>query len=678
MMKMKKRLAGFLTFIMMFSLLSMPQGLIANAADNTTRADYLIYFDANNGKLYKETNEFSSTTITTWEPAKTEEYTDDSITCSGNKLTLQDFYIFPAQQSTGIVIKGNATIELKGENKIDYKNLSSGMPPTASAYCGIYAYNDLSVTGTGSLDATALHYGIYVGEDLTVQDAFVTGSSSYNSITANNITINSGSLTGMTKQYWEHQNSTGPRRTSEWGVAAKNNIQINGGTVIGDVTNNRDTINHAIRAEGTIAWNPNNCHIVGGNDAENTTNANYTKTSTLAYFATTTDGTTKNCSYVKITTPVKGISSTTPSNPSLVVGGSTNLEVKVEPSGASNPTINWSSSDDSVVSVDEKGKITGNKEGTATITATTEDGNHTKEFTITVTKAGSSTDSGTDPNNPNASGNGTNTNNPNASGNGTNATNPNGPGNGTGSGTSGTPTDTEKSIIDGLGVTADTAKQILDEAAKLGVSQDTLLITDKSITNSKSDADLKGSTFGLLKARATNLKKNAITVKWSKVKNADGYIVYGNKCGAKNSYKKLKTFKKNSTCKYTQKKLKKGTYYKYLVVAYKKIAGTTVTIAAAKTIHATTAGGKYGVAKAVKVNKTKVTLARSKTFKIKASEIKQNKKIRQHRKIKYESSNTKIASVNGKGVVKAKKKGSCDIYVYAQNGVYKKIKITVK
>ncbi|MBO4999058.1 MAG: Ig-like domain-containing protein, partial [Lachnospira sp.] len=49
-----------------------------------------------------------------------------------------------------------------------------------------------------------------------------------------------------------------------------------------------------------------------------------------------------------------------------------------------------------------------------------------------------------------------------------------------------------------------------------------------------------------------------------------------------------------------------------------------------------------------------------------------------HRKIKYESSNTKIASVNGKGVVKAKKKGSCDIYVYAQNGVYKKIKITVK
>lgn len=31
-----------------------------------------------------------------------------------------------------------------------------------------------------------------------------------------------------------------------------------------------------------------------------------------------------------------------------------------------------------------------------------------------------------------------------------------------------------------------------------------------------------------------------------------------------------------------------------------------------------------------------------------------------------------------KGVVKAKKKGTCYIYAYAQNGVYKKIKITVK
>ena len=106
--------------------------------------------------------------------------------------------------------------------------------------------------------------------------------------------------------------------------------------------------------------------------------------------------------------------------------------------------------------------------------------------------------------------------------------------------------------------------------------------------------------------------------------------------------------------KYTQKKLKKGTYYKYLVVAYKNINGVKVTIAAAKNVHATTKGGRFGVAKSVKVNKTSKTLTVKKKFKIKASEVKLDKKISHHRSIKFESNNTKVATVNNKGVVTAK------------------------
>ncbi|MCI8508005.1 MAG: fibronectin type III domain-containing protein, partial [Lachnospiraceae bacterium] len=182
----------------------------------------------------------------------------------------------------------------------------------------------------------------------------------------------------------------------------------------------------------------------------------------------------------------------------------------------------------------------------------------------------------------------------------------------------------------------------------------------------------------MLKARTSNLKKNSVTVKWDKVKNADGYILYGNKCGKKNTFKHIKTFTKNSTVKYTQKKLKKGTYYKYLVVAYKNINGVKVTIAASKNVHATTKGGRFGVAKSVKVNKTSKTLAVKKKFKIKASEVKLDKKIKHHRNIKFESDNSRVATVNSKGVVTAKQKGRCYIYVYAQNGVYKRIRITVK
>ena len=45
--------------------------------------------------------------------------------------------------------------------------------------------------------------------------------------------------------------------------------------------------------------------------------------------------------------------------------------------------------------------------------------------------------------------------------------------------------------------------------------------------------------------------------------------------------------------------------------------------------------------------------------------------------IRYESSNNKIASVNKSGKVTAKGKGSCVIYVYAQDGISAKLKVKV-
>ena len=213
-------------------------------------------------------------------------------------------------------------------------------------------------------------------------------------------------------------------------------------------------------------------------------------------------------------------------------------------------------------------------------------------------------------------------------------------------------------------------------AALTDVPSQVQAVTDESIAKQSSE-DVKGAVFGSLCARTTKLTNKTITLKWNKVSQADGYKIYGNKCGKKNHYKLLSDVGKNKTS-YTQKKLKKGTYYKYVVAAYKVVDGKKVTIAVSKTIHAATTGGKYGVAKSVKVNKSKVTLKKGKKFTIKAKEIKQNKTIKHHRAIAYESSNTKVATVSKKGVVKAKGKGTCYIYVYAQNGVYKKVKVTVK
>ena len=71
----------------------------------------------------------------------------------------------------------------------------------------------------------------------------------------------------------------------------------------------------------------------------------------------------------------------------LTVGESEKLEITISPDNATDKTVAWSSSDESVVTVDENGKITAIKAGTATITVTTSNG-LTATCTITVTAAG--------------------------------------------------------------------------------------------------------------------------------------------------------------------------------------------------------------------------------------------------------------------------------------------------
>ena len=201
-------------------------------------------------------------------------------------------------------------------------------------------------------------------------------------------------------------------------------------------------------------------------------------------------------------------------------------------------------------------------------------------------------------------------------------------------------------------------------------------VVDRQLTSAKSDADPKGAGFGLLQAKGVAKSKNANKVTWKKVKGATSYAVYANKCGKNNQLKKVKTVKGTS---FTHAKLKKGTYYKYLVVALKG----TKALATSKVIHVATKGGKVGNSKSVTVTnakKGKITLKKGKSLKLKVKTTPQSKKlkVKKHRAVAFESSNKKVATVDKKGVVKAKKKGTCYVYAYAQNGVCKAVKVTVK
>ena len=236
-------------------------------------------------------------------------------------------------------------------------------------------------------------------------------------------------------------------------------------------------------------------------------------------------------------------------------------------------------------------------------------------------------------------------------------------------------------VASALGVDKDTAAQMVKLADELGVSIDTVKLSGAALAKMNVDSsDPAGTDFGKLTARVTKRTNSALTLKWTKQKNADGYLIYGNKCGKGNKMKLLKTIKKNGTVSYTQKKLKKGTYYKYMVVAYKNVNGQKMPIAASVVLHAPTKGGKLTVAKSVKVNKAKVSVKKGKSVTIKATENKEEKKlkVKTHRAVKFESSNKKIAKVNAKGKITGKKKGTATVWAYAQNGIFKAIKVTVK
>ncbi len=196
----------------------------------------------------------------------------------------------------------------------------------------------------------------------------------------------------------------------------------------------------------------------------------------------------------------------------------------------------------------------------------------------------------------------------------------------------------------------------------------------QSITKANTDkGDPKGSVFATLRLKGKGSKK-AVKLSWTKVKGANGYIIYGSACGRKmKEIAKVSASQKN----YTVKKLKRGKYYKYVVAAYKEIGGEIRVSTQSKSVHVCTSGGK--VANPVKVSaKKSLTVKKGKTKKLSAK-MKPKKKIKVHiAKFRYESSNTKIATVNKKGKLKAKKKGRCIVYIYAQNGLYAKTKIKVK
>jgi hypothetical protein len=224
--------------------------------------------------------------------------------------------------------------------------------------------------------------------------------------------------------------------------------------------------------------------------------------------------------------------------------------------------------------------------------------------------------------------------------------------------------------------------------AAASADDDGALVTTGSGTTGSSSASSGTSSTSttasvsksFLHLRATKATKTTQTLSWTKVAGAAGYQIYGADCGEK-TYKLLKTVKASKrTWKRTG--LPEGTYYKYYVIAYKLVDGKKVKLAKSNVIHEVTNGSVYGNPTKVVVDleETSITVKVKKTTTLSAATIYGDGKLinLNHAKlIRYRSSNKKIATVKKDGTVTGKKAGTCYIYCYGVNGVYKKVKVTV-
>ncbi|MDL2310195.1 Ig-like domain-containing protein [Parabacteroides sp. OttesenSCG-928-B22] len=111
------------------------------------------------------------------------------------------------------------------------------------------------------------------------------------------------------------------------------------------------------------------------------------KPGVIAITATTEDGGKTATCAVTVTSKAIAVTgvSLNKTSLSLVVGESETLTPTVAPADADNKKVSWKSNNTSVATVDNNGNVTALKAGSATITATTEDGGKTATCAVTVT-----------------------------------------------------------------------------------------------------------------------------------------------------------------------------------------------------------------------------------------------------------------------------------------------------
>ena len=182
---------------------------------------------------------------------------------------------------------------------------------------------------------------------------------------------------------------------------------------------------------------------------------------------------------------------------------------------------------------------------------------------------------------------------------------------------------------------------------------------------------------------ATRVGKTSLGIGWTPLEGADGYDVFFTKCGKKRVFQMIESVPAGAANDCTVTGLKKGTAYKAYVMAWRMENGQKAYIGSASpTVHAIAGGlnARYCNAKGVRVRSKVLSVKVGRRKKLRASvkgSVKGKKVLRHARKLRYFSSDTGVAVVDGKGRVKGVAPGTCTIYAVANNGASAAVTVNV-
>ena len=266
---------------------------------------------------------------------------------------------------------------------------------------GIYAGGDLTISGPGAINATGTNVssgdssnasGIHATGDITISGGTInaTGNGSGENIFSSRgimsseggVTITGGTVTAV--------GGKADSALGSYGIAAGRNheIEITGGEVTAE--GGSGAIDSVDIYDIPVKISPPSGRHIAVDAGENAESAAAIDGSPFSYEYDGTDvagsinGKKNFHSYEVI--PATALT-VTPEELSLGVGGVDVLTAKVTPSNASAPDVTWTSSDETVVKVEQNGMITALKAGSATITASYGSLSATCEVTVNETAA---------------------------------------------------------------------------------------------------------------------------------------------------------------------------------------------------------------------------------------------------------------------------------------------------